>query len=522
MLENKNENGDAAGFGCEKSVCMENPPNSFILVIFGASGDLTYRKLIPSIFSLFQKDMLPSDFHIVGCARTPMDDLGFRKKVAESIRSKYKSIPAKMIDVFNQNVHYVSGAYDSPEMFSALSARLDSLDTQYPTPPGRIYYLALPASVYTDVIEQLSNAGLVSEKRDGASPYRRVIIEKPFGYDLESARNIERQMKNHLAEKQIYRIDHYLGKDTVQNILMLRFANMIFEPLWNNKYIDFVQITVAESIGIEHRAGYFDKAGLLRDIFQNHMLEMLSLVAMEPPASFDADSVRDEKAKLLRSIKRYKPEDVSANFIRGQYTQGTQNGEKISSYVEEDGVPQTSTTETFVAAKTYINNWRWNGVPFYLRAGKRLKRRVSEIAVTFKKIPHSIFNPLQPEDLHQNMLVLNVQPEEGFALNIQAKKPGAKLCMGDLPMDFFYRDIFKDEPPEAYERLLLDCMAGDSTLFIRNDTIDLSWSLLTPILEAWGENGSGAGKLCSYPAGSWGPKEAFSLIQADNRKWREP
>lgn len=502
--------------------CTENPPDSFILVIFGASGDLTYRKLIPSIFSLFQKDMLPSDFHIVGCARTPLDDAAFRKKTAESIRGKFKNIPSKMIDVFNQNVHYVSGAYDSPEMFSALAKRLETLDAKYPSPPGRIYYLAVPAAIYTDVIEQLSDAGLVSENPDGTSPYRRVIIEKPFGYDLESARNIERRMKNHLREKQIYRIDHYLGKDTVQNILMLRFANMIFEPLWNNKYIDFVQITVAESIGIEHRAGYFDKAGLLRDIFQNHMLEMLSLVAMEPPASFDADRVRDEKAKLLSSIRHYKPENISESFIRGQYTDGMQNGEKISSYIEEDGVPKDSATETFVAAKIFISNWRWNGVPFYLRAGKRLKRRVSEIAVTFKKIPHSIFSPLQPNDIHQNMLVLNVQPEEGFALNIQAKKPGSKLCMGDLPMDFFYRDIFQGEPPEAYERLLLDCMAGDSTLFIRNDTIDLSWSLLTPVLEAWNGKEAGAGKLCLYPAGSWGPKEAYSLIEADNRKWREP
>lgn len=503
------------------SAGAETTPDPFILVIFGASGDLAFRKLMPSIFNLFQKDQLPSNFYIVGCARTQMDDGAFRQKVAEAVKSTFPQTPRKMLDVFTGNIFYISGQYDSIGLYRDLDAKLAEIEAKNCPKAGRIFYLAVPAALYTVITRLLHESGTAVEDVDGI-PYRRVIIEKPFGYDLDSAVALEKSLKGVLAERQIYRIDHYLGKDTVQNILMLRFANMIFEPLWNNRYIDHVQITVAESIGVEHRAGYFDGAGLLRDMFQNHMLEMLCLMAMEPPASFSANHVRDEKAKLLNSIRPFETDEIARDLVRAQYSAGTVGGEAAKGYLEEDGVPQTSTTETFVAAKVRIGNWRWNGVPFYLRAGKRLKRRVSEIAVTFKKIPYSIFSALPEERISQNVLVLNVQPEDGFALQIQAKKPGPKLSMGDLRMNFLYRDMFKGEPADAYERLLLDCMLGDSTLFIRDDTIRLSWSLLTPILNVWADKGNpAAGRLCHYPAGTWGPPEADALL-SDGRKWREP
>jgi glucose-6-phosphate 1-dehydrogenase len=351
-----------------------------------------------------------------------------------------------------------------------------------------------------------------------------VVIEKPFGRDLESARKLDNELRKILRERQIYRIDHYLGKETVQNILMLRFANVIFEPVWNRNYIDSVQITAAETVGVEHRAGYFEQAGLLRDMFQNHMLEMLSLVAMEAPSSFDAKAVRDEKTKLLRSIRPFPKGKLGESLVRGQYSEGSDaSGATLPAYRAEPGVKPDSKIETFVAAKLFIDNWRWQGVPFFLRSGKRLPKKRSEIAITFKRLPHSIFSPLKPEDLNPNQLVLNVQPEEGLSLTIQAKQPGPKLCMGSLTMDFKYASILEEGEtmPEAYERLLLDCMLGDQTLFIRSDAIETAWSLLTPVLRAWESDEPGCGKLFSYPAGSWGPEEAEKLFDRVDQSWRD-
>ncbi len=507
----------------KSKVCVELKPSSCGVVIFGASGDLTARKLIPSLFSLFTRKLLPDNFYVLGCARTSMSVEQFREKVLQPLRSHPDSEDAGL-DTFARHLFYLSGDYRQSALYRDMVTQTDELNRRYKTDGTVMFYLAVPPVLYSPIIQQLGNAGLTARKEAGDNR-RRVVIEKPFGDDLPSSIELGRVIRNTLSENQIYRIDHYLGKETVQNILMLRFANIVFEPVWNRQYIDSIQITVAESIGVEHRAGYFEKTGLLRDMFQNHMLLMLSLIAMEPPSSFAADCVRNEKVKLLNAIRPFPIKELSRWVVRGQYTQTVGETHVIPGYREEKGVAPASMTETFVAAKLLVENWRWQGVPFYLRSGKRLPRRVSEIAIVFKQVPHSIFLPLLPEHLSPNVLVLNVQPHEGVSLKIQAKQPGPKLCMGDLKLKFLYRDVFGGEPPEAYERLLLDVMLGDQTLFVRQDTIEMAWSLLTPVLDSWEKEGVGAGgggTLYPYRAGTWGPLEADRLLEHDGRSWKEP
>ena len=499
------------------TLCAENRPVPNLLVIFGASGDLTRRKLIPALYRLFKRDLLHPDSRIIGCARSSLTNEQFRESLQEFLTNED---PAKLAE-FLGRISYLSGDYSEPATYQKLQGSIREMDSAQAL--NRTFYLATPSSLYPVIVPELGKASLTTENYEG-TPWRHVVLEKPFGFDLASAEALDRMLHETLHERQIYRIDHYLGKETVQNILMLRFANIIFEPIWNSSYIDHVQITAAETVGVEKRAGYYDQSGQLRDMFQNHMLAMLSLVAMEAPAAFDADALRDEQLKLIRAIRPFPVQELDQYLVRGQYSAGQINDKAVPGYREEADIPPDSNTETYVAAKVLIDNWRWRGVPFLLRTGKRLPNKRSEIAITFKRVPHSIFPQLRAEDLEPDTLVLNVQPEEGMALSIQAKQPGSKLCMGKLTLNFSYKEIFGGNIPDAYERLLLDCMLGDQTLFIRSDVIAAAWKLLTPILQAWKKSDKKQLEcpcaLQFYPAGSEGPDAAERLLQNLDTPWR--
>jgi glucose-6-phosphate 1-dehydrogenase len=502
----------------EDIICAEVAAPSTGIVVFGASGDLTRRKLLISLFELFKYNLLGEQFYLLGCGRKKLSAEKFRKITEQAIQENAGNISSKQLKPFTDKLYYISGDYGDARFYDNLKNKLSELDKKHKVDSSRIFYLAVPPFLYGTIVEKLCSAGLSRTTDPGLKRQARLVVEKPFGRDLQSAAELNSKITRCFDEPQIYRIDHYLGKETVQNILIFRFANTIFEPVWNRNYIDSVQITIAETVGVEHRGGYYDKSGALRDIFQNHMLQMLALVAMEPPISFDADRLRDEKIRLLRSIRPFKLDEVNKFIVRGQYGPGSINGKQIVGYRAEPDIDSRSRTETFVAAKLFIDNWRWEGVPFYLRTGKRLSRKDTEIAVTFKKIPHSMFLSAGLGDMPSNVLLLQIQPEEGISLSFQAKRPGSKICMSTLNMKFSYQDIFGVHIPEAYQRLLLDCMLGDQTLFTRYDSVEVAWKLLTPVLDAW------QNEDCSpyeYAAGSDSFPEADSLIETDGRQWRK-
>ncbi len=479
----------------EELLCIEVAPLPGVVVIFGATGDLAKRKLFPALARLEERQLLHEDSVIIACGRRSYTDESFRELLNGDGDDKFRS-----------RVHYLQGDNDDDATYEALKDKLREIDaTRQDFDFNTLFYMALGASDALAVVRMLSRHGLLQEQSGGA--WRHVILEKPFGSDLDSAGRLNHELHTMMNESQIYRIDHYLGKETVQNILMLRFANVIFEPLWRAEYIDRVEITAAEELGVELRGKYYDNAGALRDMFQNHMLQLLSLTAMEPPVSFDADAVRDEKAKLLKSIRPFDLRHLDSEIVRGQYVSG--RGQR--GYRMEPDVAQDSTTETFVAAKVMIDNWRWRGVPFFLRSGKRMSAKKSEIAITFKRVPHSIFQNIMPEDLCADTLVLQIHPDEGVVLALQAKKPGPKLCLGRMSLHFDYSELGKRGGDDAYERLLLDALLGDPTLFIRNDFIEESWKLLTPVLNAWNRECSNC-MLEFYPAGGEGPAGARKLI----------
>jgi len=487
--------------------CLEVSPAPCVLVLFGGTGDLARRKLLPSLFQLHARDLLHATSRIVGCGRSPHDDASFRSLVAQALPD---AAPAAR-DTFLARISYVQTDEAAPASFARLASSLDTFDAlETPAPFNRLYYLAIPPASYQPIIARLAEAGLLSEEETGGA-WRHLLIEKPFGSDSLSAAALDLFIQRYVREDQLFRIDHYLGKDTVQNILILRFANILFEPVWNARHVDHVQITVAETLGVEHRASYYEQAGLLRDMFQNHLLEMLALVAMEPPAAFSADAIHHEKLALIRAIRAIPVEALHTCLVRGQYAAGS----GLPAYREEPGVQPGSTVETFVAAKLWIDTPRWRGVPFYLRSGKRLAARSSTVTLVFKPSPHTLFGACSPD-----ALVLKVQPDEGMCLHLQAKRPGPKLCMGELPLAFNYADLGDElDAPDAYARLLLDAMLHDHTLFVRNETIAAAWRLFTPVLDAWRDTPD-ACPLHTYPAGSEGPDAAAELLARDGRSWR--
>jgi glucose-6-phosphate 1-dehydrogenase len=492
-------------------LCAEIPAPPCAVVVFGASGDLTRRKLLASIFQIYSEDLLNEKFYLLGCGRTELSDEGFRQIAISAIRESTRDVSSKYLNSFVEKLYYIDGDYTDATFYKRIKASLDELDKKYKVRDSLIYYLAVPPFLYTTVVSHLGSAGL-------AGRHVKLVVEKPFGRDFQSAAELNDNISRYFNESQIYRIDHYLGKETVQNILMFRFANTIFEPVWNRNYIDSIQITIAETLGVEHRGSFYDKTGALRDIFQNHMLQILSLIALEPPASFEADHIRDEKAKLLRSIRPFKPGELNDVLVLGQYGFGRINGKEVPGYRDEHGIDPQSRTETFVAAKLFIDNWRWKGVPFYLRTGKRLAKKDTEVVIIFKKVPHSMFISCGLDDLPPNVFMMQIQPEEGISLSFQEKRQGTKMCMGTLNMNFCYKDVFGVAIPEAYQRLLLDCMLGDQTLFTRYDTVEIAWKLLTPVLEAWEKEDL---MPYIYPAGSDSFAEVDRLIEADGRKWRK-
>ncbi len=488
------------------------------MVIFGASGDLTARKLLPALYNLSVDNLLPTDFHLIGFGRKPIADDAFRDKAVADIdqfsrRALQKDVWQRVLE----RTYYHAGDYDDPAAFESLGKRISEMEKESGRESQLLFYISTPPTVFHCILENLGASGLAGHNA-GSSLASKVIIEKPFGRDLASAQELNRVIRAQFEEQQIFRIDHYLGKETVQDLLVQRFANSIFEPIWNFRYVDNVQITVAEDLGVGERGGYYDQSGAMRDMIQNHTMQLLSLVAMEPPVSLDPEDIRDEKVKLLKAIQPVRLDPEDGDVVRGRYKEGLIQGEKVSGYLQENGIPKDSFTETYAAVRLSINNWRWQGVPFYLRSGKRMARRVSEIAIQFKQPPGSLFKDAARFDLAPNTFVIQIQPDEGSTILVNSKIPGLETRTQPVKMHFRYATTFGSNTPEAYERLILDAMIGDSTLFIRGDETETSWKLYTPILDYWQECGTRG--LAEYVAGSWGPLEADRLLWTKGHEWR--
>lgn len=494
-----------------------SPPT--ILVIFGASGDLTARKLIPALFNLGLDSLLPAQFRLIGFGRKSIPDEEFRKDAREAIETfSRRPIDANVWEALERHTYYSAGGYDDIDSFHQLAARIAEIEKEADREFQLVFYISTPPTVFAPIIENLGASGLADHRMKGKRA-AKVIIEKPFGRDLDSARDLNRTISRNFEESQVYRIDHYLGKETVQNLLVARFANSIFEPIWNRQYVDSVQITVAESVGVGSRGGYYDRSGATRDMLQNHTMQLLALIAMEAPVSLDPESVRDEKVKVLKSIQPLKlSRGDESDMVRARYTEGLIDGKRVPGYMQEAGIASDSSTETYAALRFSINNWRWRGVPFYMRSGKRMPRRVSEIAIQFKQPPGVLFSGSRQFDIASNQLVIQVQPDEGMTLLTNSKVPGLETRTQPVKMHFRYSTTFGSNTPEAYERLILDCMVGDGTLFIRGDETEASWGLITPVLDFWSECGQRG--MEDYAAGSWGPLAADRLLWSNHHEWR--
>ena len=490
-----------------------------VMVIFGATGDLTSRKLLPALYNLALEGQLPGHFACVGFARREKTHEEFREEMKTGINrySRNKPVNDDVWSTFNSQLFYHQSEFDHDQGYDDLKRLLDNLDMQYGTRGNRVFYLSTQPSFFPLIVEKLSKHGLIFKADGTEDRWSRVIVEKPFGHDLQSAMKLQKELSQYLDESQIYRIDHYLGKETVQNLLVFRFSNSIFEALWNNHYIDNIQITVSEELGIGTRGRLWEEAGMLRDIVQNHMMQLLCLVAMEPPSSFKADAIHTEKVKIMDALRPLPTDSSKLYAVRGQYGPGYIDGIEVKGYRQEDNVSPTSNVETYAALKLYVDNWRWAGVPFYLRAGKRLPKRATEIAITFKDAPGYLFHS-NPRKNEPNTLVIRIQPDEGISLKMNCKIPGLANLIQPVRMDFLYGAYFGAAPPEAYERLLIDCMAGDNTLFARADEALASWRLLTPLLEKWAMDKPT--DFPNYPAGTWGPRSAEELLAQDGRHWR--
>lgn len=499
---------------------LERAGEPCVVVIFGASGDLAKRKLIPALYRLVQQHFLPAEFAIVGLSRTPMSHDEYRAKMRSAVEefSETKGVDTEVWDSFAAGIYYLPSDIKDPGSYQKLGALLDEIDRERGTQGNRLFYLSVAPEFYSEAVKQLGAAELTESKTGG---WVRVIVEKPFGIDLLTARELNREILQVLDESQVYRIDHYLGKETVQNLLVFRFANGIFEPLWNRQYIDHVQITNAETVGVEGRGGYYETSGVVRDMIQNHVFQVLSLMAMEPPAHLGGEAVRDEKVKALSAARAFTPERVRSECVRGQYGAGSIAGKPVVGYREEPGVAPDSATETFAMITMHFDNWRWSGVPFYVRSGKRMPKRVTEIAIQFKAAPLELFGAAMMEQVTPNQLIIRIQPDEGITMRFAAKIPGQQTRIRSVNMDFRYGASFGMKLAEAYERLILDCILGDSTLYARNDMAEKGWEIVMPILDEWEARGPET-SFPNYEAGTWGPEASHQVIESQGRHWRKP